>query len=165
MPLHPIRLQNFQFRKPDDASDVKLLADVERQGWHVVAVPADHHGPGFAFTVGLYLRTLQPEILIIGVDIVPSGRVLNAIGEYLMAGGQLVPEKRYDEFVDDREVIFRPIHSRHYRDYLGSAIWFYRNYSNGFPALQCFWPDKAGIFPHETGFDKNYRLLQLDLSA
>ena len=161
MTAHPIRLPNFQFRQPDDLGDVKLLDDVHQHGWHVVAVPKDDHGPGFAFTVGLYLRTLQPEILIMGVDIAPSGRVLNAIGLYLMDGGGIVPERRYPEFVDGREVIFCPVHARHYRDYLGSAIWFYRG---GFPTLQCIWPDKSGVFPHETGFDERFRSLQADLS-
>ena len=103
---HPISLSDFQFREPDDSSDLKLLEDVQRHGWHVVAIPADHHGPGFAFTVGLYLRTLQPEILIMGVDIAPSGRVLNAIGDYLMAGGELIPEQRYPEFVNGRKLFF-----------------------------------------------------------
>jgi len=163
MKSHPIRLPNFQFRQPDDSGDVKLLEDVQRHGWHIVAVPADPHGPGFAFTVGLYLRTLQPEILIMGVDIAPSGRVLNAIGEYLMAGGEIVPERRYPEFVDGREVIFRLINARYYRDYLGCAIWFYRSHPGGFPALHCLWPDKAGVFPHEAGFDERFRPLQTDL--
>ena len=54
----------------------------------VIAKPDDDAGPGFAFTVGLYLRTLQPETLIMGVPFEPSGRVLNAIGDYLMAGGE-----------------------------------------------------------------------------
>ena len=159
----PVRLPNFQFRQPDDPSDVKLLDDIRRHGWHIVAVPEDRHGPGFAFTVGLYLRTLQPEILIMGIDVAPSGRVLNAVGDYLMAGGKIVPEQRYPAFVDGREVLFRPINSRHYRYYLGSAMWFYRNHPGGFPALHCIWPDKAGVFPHESGFDERFRLLQTDL--
>ena len=52
MTSHPICLPNFEFHLPDDAGDVKLLEDVHRHGWHIVAVPADHHGPGFSFTVG-----------------------------------------------------------------------------------------------------------------
>ena len=161
---HPIRLTNFKFREPEDAGDEKLLADIHGHGWHVVAVPEDSHGPGFAFTVGLYLRTLQPEILIMGVPPSPSGRVLNAIGDYLLGGGELVAEKRYADFVDGREVIFRPIAACHYRDYLGYASWFYRSWPDGFPAWQCIWPDLAGVFPHEPGFEERFRTFQRDLS-
>ena len=100
-----------------------------------------------------------------GVDIAPSGRVLNAIGDYLIAGGKIIPEQRYPQFVDGREVIFRSINLKHYRDYLGSAIWFYRPHHSSLPALQCIWPDKAGVFPHETGFDQRFRPLQTDLSS
>ena len=57
-------------------------------------------GPGFCFTVGVYLRTLQPEILLMGVPIEPTHRVLNAIAGYLMAGGTITPETRYPDFVD-----------------------------------------------------------------
>lgn len=162
---HPIRLHGFIFREPDDSGDEKLLADVHRHGWHVVAVPSDEEGSGFAFTVGLYLRTLQPEILIMGVDIDPSGRVLNAIGDYLMAGGQIVPEQRYPKFVDGRDVIFRRIHDTHFYDYLGCANWFYRPHPGGYPALQCIWPDLNGVFPHEDGFDKRLKGFQIDLSS
>jgi hypothetical protein len=163
--IHPIRLPDFKFREPDDSGDVKMIADIRGHGWHVVFVPADEHGPGFAFTVGLYLRTLQPEILIMGVDQAPSGRVLNAICDYLMAGGELVPERRYPHFVDGREVIFKRIAASHYRDYLGCANWFYRTWPNGFPALQCVWPDLKGVLPHEPGFEEKFRVHQIDLSV
>src|SRR5207248_113073 len=32
----------------------KLLADVERVGWHVVLVRPDEEGPGFGYTVGVF---------------------------------------------------------------------------------------------------------------
>jgi hypothetical protein len=83
----------------------------------------------------------------------------------MMAGGEIVAGQRYPEFVDDREVIFRPVNPRHYRDYLGSAMWFYKPHPGGFPCLQCIWPDKQGRFPHEAGFDERFRSLQIDLSS
>ena len=78
---HPTQLAGFRFREAEDSIEEKIISDVHRHGWHVVAVSAEGQEPGYAFTVGLYLRTLQPEILIMGVDVDPSGRVLNAIGE------------------------------------------------------------------------------------
>jgi len=92
---HPSRIKGFQYREADEPSDDKLIADVKTHGWHIVGVPDDSVGPCFAFTVGLYLRTLQPEVLIMGIPFEPSARVLNAIGDHLMAGGEIEPEKRY----------------------------------------------------------------------
>jgi hypothetical protein len=162
--FHPTLLPGFNFRAPQDKIDEKLLADVHRHGWHVVAVLGDEEGPEFAYTVGLYLRTLQPEILMMGVPAEPSGRVLNVIGEYLIAGGEIVPGERYPGFVDGRDVLFRQINRRHYHDYLGCANWFYRPHPDGYPALQCVWPDLEGVFPDEEGFEERFRKLQIDLS-
>src|SRR3990172_5664569 len=102
MAKHPSKIKGFRFREADEPSDEKLIADVESHGWHIVGVPDDDAGPGFAFTVGIYMRTFQPEILIMGVPFEPSGRVLNAIGYYLIAGGKIELERRYSGFVDGR---------------------------------------------------------------
>src|SRR4051794_27391344 len=37
--------------EPTDEHDRKLLADVERHGWHVVCVEEDEEGPGFAYSI------------------------------------------------------------------------------------------------------------------
>lgn len=164
MPEYPRKLLGFTFREPDDAADRKLLRDVHEHGWHAVGIPDDDEGSGFAFTVGVYLRTLQPEILMMGVPIEPAHRVLNAIVDYLMTGGVIVPEERYTDFVDGREVIFRPIHPSQFHEYLGCANWFYGPLGSAFPAFQCVWPDLHGRFPHEDGFDTRFIDRQIDLS-
>jgi hypothetical protein len=164
MPDHPTQLPGFTFRVPDDAGDEKLLNDIREHGWHVVGVPDNEEGPGFSFTVGVYLRTLQPEILMMGVPIGAAHRVLNAIAGYLMAGGTVTAERRYRDFVDGREVLFRSIHPTQFDDFLGYANWFYRRPGVQFPAFQCFWPDTNGRFPHEDGFDPRFEGRQLDLS-
>ena len=79
MTQHPSRIKGFRYREADEPSEEKIIADVKRHGWHIVGVPDDDAGPGFAFTVGLYLRTLQPETLIMGVPFEPSGRVLERV--------------------------------------------------------------------------------------
>lgn len=164
MPDYPNKLPGFVFPEPHDKADVKLLADIHNYGWHVVGIPDDQEGPGFAFTVGLYVRSLQPEILMMGIPIEPSHRVLNAVAQYLLAGGTLVPERRCSGFVDGREVLFRRIHQSQLREYLGCANWFYRPLGSPFPAFQCIWPDLQGRFPHETGFDTRFAGRQIDLS-
>jgi hypothetical protein len=164
MTSHPIRLPGFVFREPEDDGDRKLLSDVESHGWHVVAVPSDDQGPGFAFTVGLYLRTLQPEILIMGIPPDPSCRVLNAIGDYAMAGGEIVAGRRYPRLVDRCDVEFRSIAPQHFKEYFGCAIWFYRRWSAGFPTMQCIYPDLEGVFPGEAGHAQRFKELQWNLS-
>jgi hypothetical protein len=61
--------------------------------------------------------------------------------------------------------LVRPLHqqraqvdpSRH-NGLVNYAIWYYR--SSPFPVLQLVWPDPAGLFPWEDGFDERYRKRQ-----
>jgi hypothetical protein len=155
MPL----LTPFQLRNPEDASDRRLLGDVERHGWHVVQIFAEQDCPQFAFTVGLCYQFLQPEVLIMGIDLTMSAHILNDIGEAMRSGRQIIPG-RYADFVDGFEVELSPIALEHYDEYLGYATWFYRALPHPYAAMQCIWPDKAGVFPNEPGYDSRFAALQ-----
>lgn len=164
MPAYPRKLPGFRFRKPDDAGDEKLLADVKEHGWHVVGVPDDEEGPGFCYTVGVYLRTLQPEILMMGAPMEITHHILNGVAEHLLAGGLITPGTRCQGFLEGLEVLFRPIHPSQFHEHLGCANWFYNSSRVAFPAWQCFWPDPQGRFPHEDAFDPRCSGRQIDLS-
>ena len=114
MPL----LSPFSLRNAEDASDTKLLGDVSSHGWHVVQIQEEPGSPPFAFTVGLYYQFLQPEILIMGIDLTMSARILNDIGEAMRAGRTIAPG-RYDDFVAGFQVELAPIDLSFYEEYLG----------------------------------------------
>ncbi|MEV4872222.1 DUF4262 domain-containing protein [Streptomyces syringium] len=40
-------------RDEADRADLAISEDVQQHGWHVVMVPEDETGPGFAHTIGL----------------------------------------------------------------------------------------------------------------
>lgn len=164
MPEQLCKLPGFVLREPEDASDEKLLHDIREHGWHIVGIPDDHEGPGFSFTVGLYMRTLQPEILLMGLPLDTARVLLNSIAEHLMSGGAISPGSRVAGLIASHELLFQPIHPTHYSDFLGYANWFYRNTSAPFPALQGIWPDAQGRFPHEAEFDPQLADRQIDLS-
>ena len=161
---HPQRLPDFIFQEPKTAFEGKLLKGVEEHGWYVIGVPDGAEGRGFAYTIGVHLRTLQPEILIMGLPVASAHHLLNGIAEYLMEGGTLEPEVKYEGFANGFPLIFRPIHPTQYHEHLGSANWFYRRSGVAFPAYQCVWPDPQGRFPHEAGFEEKYAPMQQDLS-
>jgi hypothetical protein len=50
------------------------------------------------------------------------------------------------------------VHTNHYRDYVGYALWFYEE--DPFPLLQCFWSDEEGRFPWEEGCSEYAREAQ-----
>lgn len=166
MPSHVIKLAEFVFPKAESPGDKHILKQIKRRGWSVLAIPGDpDEGPPFAFTIGLYLHALAPEILVMGMDAATAGYVLNKVGAYIMAGKKLSLDQRYSDIVEEGDLLFRQIDFRHYQKHLGTAIWFYARQPQAFPALQCFWADKNGHFPHEPNCRERVIELQPDLST
>jgi hypothetical protein len=164
MASYPTLIPAFSFREPEEKADAKLLSDVHEHGWHVVGVPDDEEGPGFAFTVGVYLRTLQPEILIMGLPMETAHRLLNSIADHFMNGGRIVAGRRNGKIIEGLDLMFKVIHSTQFHEYLGCANWFYKHLGKPFPAYQCFWPDSQGRFPDESAFEERFKARQIDLS-
>jgi len=50
-----------------NGGDAQVPADIETYGWHVIEVPEDDEGPGFAFTIGLFRRFEHPELIVFGL--------------------------------------------------------------------------------------------------
>lgn len=132
-----------------NASDAKVIADVTRVGWHVILVPDDTTGPGFAFTIGLYKNYQHPEVIMLGLPHEVMHAVLNLIGKAVKDGHRFAPGHRSRAFFDGHDCAFVGFPARAYEDFLGYARWFYEG--DGFPALQCVWPDASGRFPWEPG--------------
>lgn len=128
-----------------DTADRKRLHDIVRHGWHVLKVMEDDEGPAFAFTIGLYHSFKHPEVLMAGLDLDFMHSILNNIGDDVKKGMKYEAGKAYPEIVADYNCSFQRIDRRLYKDYLGTAMYFYK--PETFPALQCVYPDKAGRFP------------------
>ena len=59
---------------PDHDYEVKLLADVEQHGCHLVAFQDDPEGPAYVFSVGVSHTLATPEDCILGLsDTKPDG--------------------------------------------------------------------------------------------
>ncbi len=144
--------------KPQDDSDRKLLADVERVGWHVVGVYDDEGSPGFAFSVGLFHTFDHPEIIVFGLPDVEAARIINIIGLQVQAGTRFEANDLSDDVAEGLPVAFKMVPESFYREYLGYALWFYRGFD--FPVLQCVWPDEAGLFAWQDGYDHRFDQMQ-----
>jgi hypothetical protein len=147
---------------PESDGDRKMLSDIARVGWAVVGIMEDDEGPGFAFSVGLFHTHGHPEILLIGLPWEVAYRLVNDIGTAIRGGERFEAGRRYDGLAEGYPTAFEPVARDHYREYLGTASWFYQGWD--FPVLQCVWPDKAGVFPWETGYDVRFQRAQPMLS-
>jgi len=139
--------------EPTDDHDRKLLADVERHGWHVIGVEEDEEGPAFAYSIGLHHTFGQPEVILFGLPVRVMHEIINGIGEQIRSGKQFEHLDESGDVLDGFNVCFRTVEKRHYREYVGYARWFYQG--DAFPALQCVWPDSGHRYPWhpETGSD------------
>jgi hypothetical protein len=131
--------------EPADEHDRKLLADVERHGWHVLGIEEDEEGPGFAYSVGMYRSFGHPEVIVFGLPVRVMHQIINTVGEAARSGERFEHLDESGDVLDGYNVAFRTVERRHYREYLGYARWFYRG--DDFPALQCVWPDRQHRYP------------------
>ncbi|CRZ17062.1 DUF4262 domain-containing protein [Mycolicibacterium neworleansense] len=151
-----------------DANDPvvrRMLDDVERHGHHCVGIgpTKPEEPPPYVFTAGLWHTHRQPELAIYGVgDFGLMTRVLNTVvAEARSAGRALVPQARFsgvlglrDTEPDDYWVKLMPIHSSWCPSQFGMALHF--NAANPVDFLQVVWPDGAGRYPGEPGFDEYF---------
>src|SRR5688572_28013471 len=121
--------------EPADEHDRKLLADVERHGWHVVGVEEDEEGPSFAYSIGLYYSFKHPELIVFGLPVRVMHQIINAVGEQVRSGERFGHLDESGDVLDGYNVAFRTVERRHYPDHFGYARWFYRG--DRFPVLQC----------------------------
>jgi hypothetical protein len=149
----------FTLPEAEDDSDRKLLSDIEKYGWHVVFVTEEPATPQFAFTVGLHYRYSHPEILVMGLKQATAHSLLHSLVEKIKQGEKLESGSLVTD-IASFPLALVPIHIDHYREHLGYGMWFYRSLRAPFPALQLVWPDRAGLFPWQNGYDARFNELQ-----
>lgn len=148
---------------PENEADRKLLANVATHGWHVLGVFADENSPGFTYSIGMYHTLGHPEILIMGLKPTIAHPLINNMGDAIRLGRVYSPGSAYEDIAQGFPLAFVSLDRKYYRKYLGYALWFYQSFD--FPVLQCVWPDKAGKFPWDAGYDSRFFDAQRILGA
>jgi len=133
------------------------VADV---GLHCVCAGGDDSGPSSVFSVGLFVNYGHPEVLIIGLPAPVAVGILHRIHALVQEGTAFAAGDTTDDVLEGYPVTFMNVGSKHYGDWLGDAVWFYRSLDGGFPCLQMVWPSREGHFPWTAGFDPALRSQQ-----
>lgn len=158
-------LDSFDWPEPEGEPDRVLLRNVHDHGCQVMGIAGDNRGPGYVFSIGLYLNYGQPELILFGLNPNDGGAVINTVRDRMAAGRQFAAGDVCDDLLDDRKVCLVEVPFVAYRDYLGTAIWFYAKLRRPFPCLQIVWADRAERFPWETGCDVSIKKCQPVLRA
>ncbi|WP_406076510.1 DUF4262 domain-containing protein [Streptomyces virginiae] len=150
-----ILCHDYGDRAEADRMQEAVIGNVRRHGWHVVMVPEDEIGPGFAYTIGLAHTHGVPELCMFGRDVHEMHRVLNALGDLAAAGTTPEDGQEHEGVVNGGPVRLRSVDMRWCRTFFGRAIGFYRR--PPLPFLQVAWPDTDGHFHWEEQAREDHR--------
>jgi hypothetical protein len=146
MSLH----DKFKWPEPDHEADEIIFRNVREHGCHVMGIiDAD---PAFSFSIGLYLNYSHPELIIFGMPSANARFVINHVRDHISDGRKFADGEICDDlFTDGDKICFWQVPFEAYRQYLGTACWFYAKSINAFPCLQIIWQDANHRFPWEAG--------------
>lgn len=136
----------------------EVLENIAEYGCHVTAVAAGPHGPGYAFSTGLWHRFQQPEIVVVGLQDDDAAQLIDLVGDDAEDGRRYGEGDRTADLLHGYSVTFRAVPRSHYPGWLGTAVWAYQG--DDFPALQLVWPDQQGRFPWQPGVREGFLAAQ-----
>jgi hypothetical protein len=145
---------SYEFEWPAAASeaDQTILHKIRKHGCTVVGISRDDEGPPYAFSVGLFANYGHPELIIFGLRSENAQAIINDVRDRVAAGQKFADGDISDDIVvDGYKLCFWDVPLTAYRDYLGTAIWFYSKAARPFPCLQIIWQDRNRRFPWEAG--------------
>ena len=104
--------------------------------------------------MGLYENFHHPEIVLFGLDLEVMHRLINDAGSRIREGQKYEEGQKYSDLLQRYPCEFRKVNPARYDGLLNYAMWYYED--SHFPVLQLVWPDKAGLFPWDEGFDERF---------
>lgn len=131
-------------------SKSEIKENIEECGWHFLFVfdPNGEH-EDFSYSVGLEEKFDHPEIIIFGLKKDSAHAIIADIVEDIKSGVKMEPNTKLGNVIGGGfEVMFKPIISSAYKEYLGTAVDYY---GREFRALVMFWSGKSNLLPTEKG--------------
>ena len=140
------------------AAEQKILSDIRSEGWHVINVMPEAGSPGWAFSIGLFEKFGQPEILIFGLREPTMKQLINQVAENMGEGSEYADGYRDESLLEGYGCAFKKVEKVWLAETAGLGLWYYGE--REFPMLQLYWPDRNGRFPWDKRCDPAIRQLQ-----
>ena len=77
-----------------DAKIIRVAADIQKHGWHVIKVLGDEKSPAFAYSIGLFETFGHSEILMFGFEPGLMHEIINNVGHDIRSGKRFVPNQQ-----------------------------------------------------------------------
>lgn len=128
----------------------KISEHVSSVGWSVIGVGAGPDANPFAYTVGLTESYGHPELVMVGLSLTAMHQMLNIAGIRVRAGERFEDGQRYGQIAGGYDVEAVKLATKFASEVLTVAA---ARYGGTVSALQLMWPDAAGLFSWEDGFN------------
>ena len=129
-------------------------ANIEKFGLQVIMVEGTSYLPPFAYSIGLWEKYHQPELICFGLPEGLGHAIINDVAEMVKNGENIRANTDYTEIFKDAKATFLEVDQRNIKDYFGAAINYYNN--SDFQALQLIWTDRQNKYPWEESFEEVY---------
>jgi hypothetical protein len=140
---------DFKWPKAEHEADEVIFHNVRSHGCHLVSVGDGN--PPFVFSIGRFLNYGHPELILFGMSPRTAQLIINDVRDRVAADQKFADGDVSDDFMENGyKVAFWKVPIEAYREYLGTAIWFYRESRLAFPCLQIIWQDANRHFPWEA---------------
>ncbi|WP_421944941.1 DUF4262 domain-containing protein [Pedobacter sp.] len=130
--------------------------NIKKNGFHVTYVQEEKDFTPFGYSTGLYKNFGIPEAFVSGL---PNGLTNNLIHKYAETfKAQEIPlNKRLNNLMDDFPVYIIPVENKNLSKKILSSFKWYED--DVFKSIQIIFPDLAGKFPQETGYDYDQEIM------
>lgn len=135
-----------------------ILKNIKKHGWHANGISGEGSSPDWVYSVGLFAKYGQPELIVFGLEIETMHGMISRYAELLQAGKRFLNHTKIDGIIAGKECVLREVHVPWREPLLRSASWYY--HYQQYPVLQCFWPDRHGYFPWDDHCSKRCRKAQ-----
>ncbi|MFO0924861.1 MAG: DUF4262 domain-containing protein [Pirellulales bacterium] len=136
----------------------RILKNIQKYGWHANGIPGEDSSPNWAYSVGLFAKYRQPELIVFGLEIEALHEIISRYSDMLSAGEKFKDGARVEGLVPGQVCVLKKVYVQWCEPLLRSASWYYRY--KKFPVMQCFWPDRRGYFPWDDHCTKRSRKAQ-----
>ena len=145
-----------------DEHEQKAIDNIEEYGCHVMHIFGEDL-PRFTYSVGIYGKTGQPEIIVMGLKRDVAHIIVNDYNEYVRDGKVYRPGEYYSDFLNGFDVTFVEVAKENYKEHFGWDIWYYGGTS--FPVLQLIYPNMEGLWPWDDNVSDDFKWFQPVLGA
>jgi hypothetical protein len=135
-----------------------LLKNIQKYGWTANGIAGEGANPDWAYSVGVFAKYGQPELIVFGLEIATMHQMISAYIDLLQAGKKSKDGTKIEGIIPDQLCVLREVHVPWREPLLRSASWYY--HYEEYPVLQCFWPDRHGYFPWDDHCNKRSRKVQ-----